>query len=291
MRLTLAVAALAFAAQSAHAADGVFTRLSTRDCPDAATLFSASATLSNAENIYGLAFSNKRAHGKEGRRFRMSVANGLQNGFSGLVSSFWLSVNGIDCQRLQLKRESLRKWTGAGGAEGVEFALNFDGAAVDVRFWMRPGSPVLWGEVAKSAGGRQFTPITNAVVKITAIPSYLECGRGRKTRFFKYARQVRTAGRLLELPPRRSERIVAGDRYFILQDGEYDGSAEGRGNGPSATWPLSPAGGRIVLNDSWTTAVEYAPDLSRPFRFAMLEYRAMRTSNSDFHAKVADCVR
>ena len=282
MRFAFVVATMAFAASSALAADGVFATLSMRDSPDAATLFSVRASLSNSENVYGFGFSNKRAHGKEGRLFKMTVANGLQNGFSGLISAFWLSVNGIDCQRLQLKRENVRKWTGERGEGGIEFSLNFDGALVDVRFWMRPDSPVLWGEVAKSTGGRQFTPITNAVVKVTAIPSYLECGKGRKTRFYKYARQVKTALRLLELLPNRREKIRPGDRYFILQDGEYDGTAEGRGNGPSATWPILPTEGWIVLNDSWTTSVEYATGLSRPFRFAMLEYRSRRTSNSDF---------
>ena len=76
------------------------------------------------------------------------------------------------------------------------------------------------------------------------------------------------------------------DLYFILQDGEYDGSAKGKGNGPSATWPISPAPGRVVLNDSWTTSVEYIPDLSRPFQFALLEYRSVRIPNSDFKERV-----
>lgn len=290
MRHALVAASIACAASSAVAADSVFSTLSVRDNSDGATLLSANAGISNSENIYSISLSNKRAHGKDGRRFRMALGNGrqngLQSGFSALVENVSISVNGIPAKVLQLKKETLRKWLGTDGAEGMEFKLNFDGSLVDVRFWMRPGSPVLFGEVTKSGGGRQLTPITNAVVGVKAIPSYLDCGKGRKTRFSRYARQVQTASRLLELPPGRSEKIHPDDLYFILQDGEYDGSAEGKGCGPSATWPLAPTSGRIILNDSWTTSVEYTPDLSRPFRFALLEYRSVRMSNDDFKATV-----
>ena len=269
-------------AACAAPADSVYSRFSVRENPDMSTLLGGSAALSNAKNSYGLSFSNKRAHGKDSRKFKMAVSNGLQNGFSALVDSFALTVNGIAANRLQLKGDKVRKWSGRNGEEGVVLTFNFDGAWVDVRFSMRPGSPVLWGEVAKSANERQMTPITNVAVKVTAIPSFLECGHGKKTRFGKYARQVRTASRLLTLPPNRNEKIRPDDRYFILQDGEYDGSAEGRGNGPSATWPLAPTQGTITLNDSWTTYVTYNPDLSRPFRFALLEYKAHRISNDEF---------
>ena len=202
------------------AADGVFTTLSARDNPDGATIFSASAGISNSENIYNFGLSNKRAHGKDGRRFKMSIGNGLQSGFSALVENLSISVNGIPAKILQLKKETLRKWSGAGGAEGVEFKLNFDGARVDIRFSMVPGSPVLFCEVAKSGDGVQLTPITNAAIRITAIPSFLECGSGRKTRFYKYARQVRTESRLITPPPNRTEKMLPSDRYFVLQDGE-----------------------------------------------------------------------
>ena len=283
--MRFACAVLLTLAASAGSSAGVFSTLSMRDNPDGATLLSSSATLSNSINVYGLSLSNKRAHGNDGRRFRMGLDNGLKSGFSGLVENVAIFVNGIPARVLQLRKDTLRKWSGPDGAEGVEFKLNFDGARVDVRFWMCPVSPVLFGEVAKSEDGVQFTPVTNVVVKITAIPSYLDCGQGRKTRFYRYARQVQTASRLLGLPPGRSEKIHPDDLYFILQDGEYDGSAEGKGCGPSATWPLAPTSGRIILNDSWTTSVEYTPDLSRPFRFALLEYGSVRMSNDDFKVK------
>ena len=287
MRFAFAAASLALAASQAFSADSVFTTLSARDNPDGATIFSASMGLSNSENIYNIGFSNKRAHGKDGRRFKMGLGNGLQSGFSALVDNVAISVNGIPAKILQLKKETLRKWSGPGGAEGVEFKLNFDGALVDVRFSMVPGSPVLFGELAKSKDGMQLMPVTNVAIKITAIPSFLECGSGRKTRFYKYARQVRTASRLIELPPNRTEKMLPSDRYFVFQDGEYDGSEEGRGRGPSATWAFSPTAGTITINDSWTTSVEYRPKLDRPFRFALFEFKSRRVPNKDFAGQVA----
>ena len=286
-----AFAAALLAALAAEAGDSVVALISEKESPDAKTLRQWNASLSNKENIYNFSFANARAHGKEGRRLRLKVNNGLQNGFSGLIGAFSLSVNGIDAHCLQLGRGRFREWSGSAGEKGFALRLNFDGAWVDVRFSMKPGSPVLWGEVALAEGVRQLTPVTNAVVKIEAIPSYFECGNGRKPRFSKYARQVRTASRLLETLPNRTERIRPDDSFFILQDGEYDGSAEGRGNGPSATWPLEPTQGRIVINYGWTTAVEYRPDLLRPFHFALLEYKAHRISNDEFLKRTKANVR
>ena len=234
-----------------------------------------------ATNLYRLTFANKRAHGDKGRLFKMRIDNGLQSGFSGLISAFALTVNGIDAERLQLAAGRFGEWAADDGGRGIKFTLNFDGAWVDIRFWMRPDSPILFGEVAPSEEARQLSAITNAVVRITSIPSFLECGNGRKTRFYDYARQVRTATRLLDLPPNRTEAIAPNDGFFIMQDGDYDGSAEDKGRGPSATWPLAPVVGRITLNNSWTTKVEYRPDRSGPFRFALLEFKSRRLSNED----------
>ena len=281
MVLATAAAILA-AAQSAAAADSVMCSLTKRENPDMKTLLSVSASLSNAENIYGFGFSNKRAHDSSSRKLNMAVSNGLQNGFSALVNSFALTVNGIEANKLQVKEGSFRKLSGKNGAEGFVFSLNFDGVPVDVRFAMRPGSPILFGDVSVSQGKQLLTPITNVVVKITAIPSFLDCGSGRPTRFSKYARQVQTDKRLIALPPNKTEKMLPDDRFFILQDGEYDGSAKDKGNGPSAVWAMdSEVPGRIVLNDSWTTHVEFKPDLSRPFRFAMLEFKSRRVSNGE----------
>ena len=280
--------AAAMAAFAACADDAVVVTLSEKERPDVKTLVRRRASISNSSNVYGLTLANVRAHGRNGRRFHMGVANGLQSGFSALEDSFRLSVNGIDATLLQPGREMFREWSGDGGEKGAALSLNFDGAWVDVRFYMRPGSPVLWCEVAKSSSRTQHTPVTNVVVKVTAIPSFLDCGSGRKTRFSGYSRQVRTASRLLKAPPGRVEAAVPGDRYFVLQDGDYDGSAEGRGMGPSATWPLDDTPARVSLGDRWTTSVEYRPDLSRPFRLALLEFRSRRVSNDDFMKTVEE---
>ena len=96
----------------------------------------------------------------------MLVDNGRQSGFTKLTSVFSLSVNGIDARKLQPGRDAFRTWDGEHGERGVVFSLNFDGARVDVRFSMKPGSPVLWGEIAKTADLPQLTPVTNAVASL-----------------------------------------------------------------------------------------------------------------------------
>ena len=286
MLASLAIASAFLAAFAASAADAVFIRLSAKEKPNESTLLTCGAVFSNAENIYTTSFANTRAHGKDGRQLRMR-GGGLKQGFSGLIDALTISVNGISSRALQLERDRVREWSGKDGERGIAFVLNFDGVWVETRLSMKPESPVLWGEVALAPGTRPLSPVTNAMVRVTAIPSFLDSGKGRATRFNKYARQVRTATRLLALPPGRIEKIMPDDRFFVLQDGEYDGSADDRGMGPCATWPLLPTPGGIALNDGWTTSVEYSPDLSRPFRFALLEYKSRRVSNEDFAKSMA----
>ena len=265
--------------------DGVFVSLRETGTRGGKALFSLAAELSNAENSYRLTFANLRAHANEGRRFELKLDNGLSSGFSALVDAVGISVNGIDARKLQPRRDGIREWEGERGERGVAVALNFDGARVVLRFSMRPGSPALWCELAKApdaSGAPQLSPVADAAVVVKAIPSFLDHGGGRPTRFFGYAREARTAARVLSLPPNRAEPLQPGDHFVVFQDAEHDGSADGRGMGPSATWPLEPVAGRIVLDDAWTTRVEYAPDLSRPFRFALLEYRSRRIPNAEF---------
>ena len=281
MRARAAMVAALFAVYAASAADTVFVKLTMADRPNESTLLTCGTAFSNAGNLYNLSFADTRAHGKNGRQLRMR-GGGHGSGFSGLIDFLVINVNGISSRCLQIKPDQVREWSGDGGEKGMAFTLNFDGVWVETRLSMKPMSPVLWGEIALAPGREPLSPVTNASVTVTAIPSFLECGKGVKTRFFKYARQVRTATRLMTLPPSRSERMLPDDAFFVLQDGEYDGTADGRGMGPCATWPLSPVTGRILLNDSWTTSVEYRPDFLRPFRFAVLEYKSRRVSNEEF---------
>ena len=70
-------------------------------------------------------------------------------------------------------------------------------------------------------------------------------------------------------------------------DEDYDGSGEGKGNGPSAVLLRGACEGRIRLDDGWLTGVQLAPDPSKPFRFALAEFPSVRMSNGAFAEVIA----
>ena len=271
------------AALGAFAADAVNVTFGKKENPDNATLLDVSASFGNASGKWQVALKNKRAHGDRGRHFQFRTENGITSGYSALIASVGLTVNGISWERLQLKEKNVRRYSGKGGAEGFEFMLNFDGAPVRLRATMKPGSPSLDWELMPSAKG--FTPVTNIDVRVAAIPSFLDCGHGKPTRFFGYRRQVRTDKRLV--PPQKGGKVAFdGERVFILEDADYDGSAADKGKGPSAVVLPEPTAGYVGLNDSWTTDLHFKPDPSKPFRFSMIEYPDRRFSNAEFEKQV-----
>ena len=277
--MMVGVALGAFAAD-----DPVVVTLTTREAPDTATLFRGQATVGNSRANWSLGLDNKRAHGNEGRHLKFSVANGKTFGYSALINPVKLTVNGIPWNKLQVKPKNLRKWAD-GVREGVEFMLNFDGAPVRVRASMTPGSPWLDFEVKPSAKG--LTPVTNILVGVSSIPSFLDCGHGKPTRFDRYRRSVRTASRYLK--PQKTGRIPlqADDRYYVMMDEDYDGSSEDKGMGPCAVRSEGPVAGDVDLNDGWVTSVWFKPDPTKPFRFSMIEYPDRRFSNAEFEKKVS----
>ena len=258
----------------------VVVNLDVRHAPKTAVLDEACATLSTEQARWSFSIRNMRAHGDEGRSFRFTGGNGLGSGFCNLASPLGLTVNGISWSKLQLDPGTVRRFSGE-KTEGVEFTLCFDGALVNLRASMREGSPTLDWEVRPLTTGSR--PVTNVDVRVSAIPSHLRTGEGR---FFGYRRQVRTDLRLL--PPQKSGKIVlpGDERLFVFEDAEFDGSAEGRGHGPSAVLLPDPTGGHVALNDSWITEVHFVPDPAKPFRFSLFESPGRRLSNAEFEKQV-----
>lgn len=246
--------------------------------------------LANGKSSWSLSFRNVRAHGDKPRRFAFSASNGSghnqsftkvydSHGVCGLIDAVKLTVNGIPWDRLQLRPDALRKFT-KDEAAGVEARFNFDGASVRFRTWLEPESPLLKFEVASMA--ESLRPVTGMVVSVSAIPSFLDYGPGKKTKFKGYRRQVRSDLRFY--PPRQNERItLRGDeRLFALEDADYDGSADGKGMGPSGIVIEKPCLATLGLNEWWTTDLHFSPAPSKPFRFSILEFPTVRTSNDDF---------
>lgn len=249
-----------------------------------------SASLSNGKASWWLSFRNVRAHGTKPRRFALLVDNRSghnqsftgkreSHGVCGLIEGIGLTVNGIPWTRLQMTSGSVRRFAER-DAVGVEAYFNFDGAKVRFRSWQDDKSPLLRFEVSPLA--ETLRPVTNVSVRVSAIPSFLDYGGGKPTRFKGYRRQVWSDRR--RYPPRRGERIaLAGDETaFALEDEEFDGSADGKGLGPTGVILEKPCKGAISLNEWWTTELHFTPDPKGPFRFSILEFQTVRTSNADF---------
>lgn len=267
----------------AFAADTVTVMFAKKENPNTETLLDVSSSLGNASGKWRVSLKNKRAHGNRGRHFQFLTENGITSGYSALIGSVELAVNGIRWDRLQLKEKNVRRYSGKDGVEGFEFMLNFDGAPVRLRATMKPGSPSLDWEVTPSAKG--LAPVTNIDIRVAAIPSFLDCGHGKPTRFSGYRRQVRTDKRLL--PPQKGGNVAFdSERVFILEDADYDGSAADKGQGPCAVVLPEPTAGYVGLNDGWTTELHFKPDPSKPFRFLMIEYPDRRFSNAEFEKRV-----
>ena len=282
--LLAAVAALIL--PSAYGAgDSVVVRFDAKPKPDVKTLFAASADISNAAGKWQFGVKNLRAHGNAPRRFSFATGNGRQNGFSGLISSVALEVNGIPWEKLLVHERGVRQWSPPGDRRGVEMFFNFDGVPVRVRASMAPGSPTLDFEITPSTRG-QMAP-TSMVVRVSSIPSFLDCGSGKPTRFFGYRRQVRTEKR--RIGPVKSGKFAldAGERVFVMEDADYDGASEGRGQGPSAVLLADATPGFAHVNDSWTVDMRFTPDPSKTFRFSLLEWPEKRVSNADFEREAA----
>jgi len=97
--------------------------------------------ISNTHNAYNLFLGTKKPP-----QAIFSIDNGKRASFTSLVTWLKIKVNGIDFRKLPIKKEDVKLWQDK-EKRGFELALNFDGAKMLLRLYMRPGSGVLWGEL------------------------------------------------------------------------------------------------------------------------------------------------
>ncbi|OQA83967.1 MAG: hypothetical protein BWY31_02674 [Lentisphaerae bacterium ADurb.Bin242] len=201
-------------------------------------------------------------------------------GFGSLVDFFTLKVNGIEMNKLSPRPESLTRWEEKELA-GAELKLNYNGAKVVFRFFMRPDSPLLFASVFPA--GDTLEPVRTAQAVFTAIPSSYILKNGQVVwRNGDYQRMavtpVRTIRQTAEPVP-----LTPADTRLILMDAALDGSSDEKGYGPCALFLDYRGIERAVLSigNAWVSKVtlDFTPGW-KEFRFAIWQPSA-RISNAD----------
>ena len=189
-------------------------------------------TLANAKASYVHKFGLIAGSNGSLRQLQSGTSGESDTGFYCYANWLDLSVNGHAFGDVFFGAANLRNYE-AGDRRGFEYALNFDGAKAHLRLFMTPRSSILQGELEVA----DDSPVTvsNATLRLCGIPSKLI--RNAAAEPWPYARQLRTARRLLERPSDARFSTVKldldeDDGFFLAQDANYDGSADGRGLGP-----------------------------------------------------------
>lgn len=202
-------------------------------------------------------------------------------GFSPLVDFFMLKINGIEMNKLSPRPESLTRW-GENDLAGAELKLNYNGAKVVCRFFMRPDSSLLFASIFPALD--TLEPIRMAQAVFTVVPSSYILKNGRVVwRNGNYQRMAVTPARTIR---QTAEPVVLtpADTRLVLMDAFLDGSSEEKGYGPCALFLDYSGIEKAVLSigNAWVTKVtlDFIPGL-KEFRFAIWQ-RSVRISNTDW---------
>ncbi|NMA21752.1 MAG: hypothetical protein GX927_14355 [Lentisphaerae bacterium] len=239
--------------------------------------------ISNQLVRYGLTLSQTKSDGTKAPRVGWTLSAG-EFGFSPLVGFFKLNVNGISMERLAPKAEDLTVWRN-GKLAGCELKLNYDGAKLILRLFLRPDSPVLWGSLLPAED--TLEPVQNAEVAFSLIPSKLLMDGKKVIWNGGYERMAITPARIIEQTPQRVA-LTPADTYLVIQDKKLDGSTPENGQGPCMILLDYDAVQKASLrvNDDWTSEVylTLAPDF-KEFKFGLWQQEP-RISNADFAEKL-----
>ena len=222
--------------------------------------------------------------------------NGGGFGFCDKARAFDLTVNGISYRDLNFSAENISLWS-EGDNKGVEIKMNFDGAKVVTRFYMRPDSGVLWCRLYTAAD--TVEPVQSVKFNATCLPSTLAKING-KVQFHKiYQRKAKTP--IKEYSAKHSHQKIAPlDSSFIFYDTLYDGTPftptkdkaanekNDKGFGPCMfiSDHKSATKSELVLRNDWTVSLlmTFGNDF-KEYNFGYYN-SAVRTKNDVFFKNV-----
>jgi len=244
-------------------------------------------SVSNDLNLYTVTVAQWKAKSNQAPQTQFWLFEPRDfGGFSRPIMDFVrLEVNGIREIKLQPKKEDMKPWKD-GDRAGFEVTLNFDGAKVLARWFMRPDSPVLWCTLKPAEGSVE--PIKDMTLWINVIPSKLaKDDKGGVIWEGGYARQAVTPARKIEQGPNPVD-LADTDSYLIMQDAKFEGGSEEKGGGPSIIIPgkSDAAKGSLNLRDGWLVDVKFvfSPDF-KEYTFGLWQQK-----NPVTNAAVAEMV-
>ena len=241
------------------------------------------ATINNPLNNYRFTLIQSKPENNKAPRTQFWLAAD-HFGFCALINFLNITVNGYNNSEISPKASDLTAWNEKDKA-GMDLKLNFDGAKLTLRLYMRNDSPVLWGKLI--ADKDTIEPIKTIRVRFSAIISIL-AKVNKKVAFWNvYERMAITPVRTLT-QQKKPWQLTPEDTYLVLQDNKFDGSGEGKGRGPVMIILDHKAvkNAKLELRNSWTTGLdlELKPDF-REFEFGLWQQKPV-ISNKAFAEKL-----
>lgn len=267
-----------------------FVHLEETENPNRRTAVERMMTFSNSLNSYRIRLRTLHVDPKHPwLSCALDFYNRRKCGFCLLAAWLSVRVNGIALGRIVLKPDDVRPYAAA-DRQGFDIAMNFDGAHLVLRLYMREDSPCLWGELLPQDFGSDR--VREVEITLTACPSYVDPNGKQKgcCRFSDYHRRIFTAARTLdEGSPRKGVAVGPEDGWFVLGDAEYDGSEDGKGCGPCfATVDFSGVGeAKARVTDAWISSlvISMKPGAER-LGFGIWECPGVRLSNDELCRRV-----
>jgi hypothetical protein len=267
--------------QQVDSTGDVFTMFSVKPRPYAGLRARLEMYMANAKSRYSIGIQSTLP--KKDKKTTNSFFQGAghaRGGFNGLIKFLEIEVDGIKNKDIEILPSDISPFS-SNGKHGYDVALNFNDRKMRLRMYMTKTGECLNCELSQIGGEKA----QNIMVRVNAIPSYLDAPNG-KSRFYDYNREVVTARGTFKRPSkgRNPYPISSEDKYYIFQDADYDGSSEDKGFGPCQFTPSFDAvkDGKIKVTDFWISSVELDIDPSKTFRFMIYENRDIRQSNDSF---------
>ena len=211
------------------------------------------ATINNPQNSYRFSLIQTKPDNNNAPRTQFWLA--AENfGFCALINFLNIKVNGYNNSEISPKASDLTAWQKKDKA-GMDLKLNFDGARLTLRLYMRKDSPVLWGKII--ADKNSIEPIKTIRVRFSTIVSIL-AKVNKKVAFWNvYERMAITPARTLT-QQKKAIQLTPADTYLVLQDNKFDGSGEDKGQGPVMIILDYKAvkNAKLELDNRWTTCVD-----------------------------------